>query len=334
MTFQPERASVNQRIQIGPESTTALGTPVAASKLLENYQFVFGIDATVDFYTPTGRKYPAVQEENMEWSSGTMSGTLDYNSVIYPLSSAMGAISPVAHGSSSTAKDWIFVPPLTGSIVPQTFTFQQGDSTRAHQISYGLFTQFGYKGDRTKFETSGKIIGQLLSDGITMTTSPTAVTLAPAVAKQVNVYLDTTYGALGTTQLLRALSVDYTMDGIYDAFWALNRSTPSWTTHVDMAPKCTIKLKEEANAEGMGQLPYLQSGATLYMQVDAQGVTIDSGNNIKNEIKHQMAVKVGKPSTFSDDKGIFAIEWEMTIVEDSGWGNSQIMTVTNLLSSL
>src|SRR5713101_5981420 len=150
MTFVPERASVNQRVLCGAESVSALGTPVAANKLLENYQFIFSIDADVVFYTPTGRKYPSTQEENMEWTSGTMTGTLDYNSVIYPLASAMGAVSPVAHGISSTAKDWIFVPPLTGSIVPQTYTFQQGDSTRAHQISYGLFTQFGYKGDRSK----------------------------------------------------------------------------------------------------------------------------------------------------------------------------------------
>lgn len=334
MVFVSERAAVNQRIQVGAESTSALGTSVAASKLLENYSFVFGIEATVDFYTPTGRKYPAVQEENQEWTAGTMSGTLDYNSVIYPLASAMGSVAPVAHGSSSTAKDWIFVPPLTGSIVPQTYTFQQGDSTHAHQLSYGLFTQFGYKGDRTKFETSGKLIGQLLSDGITMTTSPTVVNLAPVVAKQVNIFLDTTYSALGTTQLTRALSIDYTMDGIYDAFWAINRSTPSWTTHVDMAPKTTCKLKLEANTQGMSLLNTLQVGSTVYLQVDAQGLTIDSANSVVNEFKHQFAVKVGKPSTFSDDKGIFAIEWELTIVEDSTWGNSQIFTVTNLLTSL
>src|SRR6266568_4335016 len=182
MTFQPERSSVNQRIQIGPESTSSLGTPVAANKILQNYTFQFGVDADVAFYTATGRKYPSVQEENKEWTDGSMTGTLDYNSVIYPLASAMGSVSPVAHGSSSTAKDWIFVPPLTGSVVPQTYSFEQGDSVRAHKLAYGLFTQWGYKGDRSKFETSGKIIGQLLSDGITMTSSPTSVALAPVVA--------------------------------------------------------------------------------------------------------------------------------------------------------
>lgn len=334
MAWTAERTSVNQRVQIGSESTSALGTAVAANKLLENYQFVFGVSPDVLFYTPTGRKYPSVQEENKEWTDGTMTGTLDYNSVIYPLSSAMGAVAPVAHGVSSTAKDWIFTPPLTGSIVPQTYTIQQGSSTRAHQLAYGLFTQFGYKGDRSKFETSGKIIGQMLSDGITMTTSPTVVALAPVVAKQVNVFLDPTYGALGTTQLTRVLSIDYTMDSIYEPLWVLNRSTPSWTAHVDMAPKCTCKLKVEADANGMALLGYLQSGVTYFMQVDAQGATIDVGNSIVNEFKHQMAVKVGKPSTFSDDQGVFAIEWELTIVEDSGWNNSQIFTVTNLIAAL
>lgn len=334
MTWQQERAAINQRVQCGAESTSALGTAVAANKLLQNYQMNFGIEADVMFYTPTGRKYPTVQEENKEWTIGTMTGTLDYNSVIYPLASAMGSVAPIAHGISSTAKDWIFTPPLTGSIVPQTYTFQQGDTVRAHQLSYGLFTQFGYKGDRGKFETSGKLIGQLLTDGITMTASPTAVALAPVVAKQINVFLDSSSTNFGTTQLTRVLSIDYTMDSIYGPFWSLNRSNTSWTAHVDLLPKCTCKLKLEADSNGMAILGNLQSGSTVFVQVDAQGIPIDVGNSINNEFKHQFAAKVGKPSTFSDDQGIFAIEWELTIHESSSWGNSQMFTVTNLLTSL
>src|SRR5579875_1885105 len=138
MAWQAELTTVNQRMQIGAEATTALGTPVAASKLLQCFTWTVGVDMDLKDYTPTGHKYPTIREENTEWTAGDINGALDFNGVIYPLSGAMGAVSPVAHGASTTAKDWIFTPPIYGSVVPQTYTLQQGDSVRARQLAYGL----------------------------------------------------------------------------------------------------------------------------------------------------------------------------------------------------
>lgn len=334
MTFVPERTSVNQRVQIGPESTTALGTPVAATKLLECFDWTLGIAADVIFYRATGHKYDTVQEENTEWVDGTLAGTLDYNGVVYPLASICGSVAPVNHTSSTTAKDWILTPPTTGSIVPQTYTLEQGDAVRAHRASYVIFTDFGYKGTRKDFSISGKFIAQPLSDGITMTASPTPVALAPVVSKQFNVYLDPTSSGLGTTQLLRVLSVDYQMTGTYGPLWVLNRSNIGYTAHVDMAPKAIFKLKVEADAAGMALLGYLQTGATYYLRVQALGNVIDVTNSVNNTFQHDMAVKVNKPTTFADDQGVFAIEWDLQVVEDPTWGKSQLFTVTNLLTAL
>jgi len=334
MTWTAERTTVNQRVQVGAESTSALGTPVAASKLLECFDWVFGIAPDITLYTPTGHKYPTEQEENMEWTDGTVSGWMDYNGLIYIFGGAMGSVAPANHGISSTAKDWIFAPPIYGSIVPQTLTVQQGDTVRAHQLAYGLFTQFGYKMDRKTSTVSAKMLGQQLTDGASLTASPTAIALAPIIGKQANVYLDSTQVGLGTTQLNRFLSVDYTFDGIYGPLWVMNRATAGFTAHVDLKPKCTIKLKVEADAQGMGLLSEMQAGSTYYLRVDAQGAEIDVPNTIYNEFQHDMAIKIGKPSTFGDDQGIFAIEWECTIVEDSTWGHSQLLTLTNLLTAL
>ena len=166
-----DRFTVNQKVQVGAESTSALGTPVAASKLLECFDWTLGISADVVYFTPTGRKYASASAENMEWMDGSLSGWLDYNGLIYVLGGAYGAVSAVAHGSSATAKDWVYSPPVTGSLTPQTLTIQQGDSVRAHQTSYGLFTSFGYKINRKDATCDAKFIGQPISDGITMSPS-------------------------------------------------------------------------------------------------------------------------------------------------------------------
>ncbi len=107
MTWTQERSYINSRVLIGAEATGALGTVVPSNKILQCFDFVFGIDADVASYRATGRKYTSTVIENTEWTSGTMSGPIDYNGIIYPLASAMGKVTAVAHGSSATAKDWI-----------------------------------------------------------------------------------------------------------------------------------------------------------------------------------------------------------------------------------
>jgi hypothetical protein len=199
-----------------------------------------------------------------------------------------------------------------------------------------LFNEFAYKGTRKDFTCSGKWIGQPISDGATLTSSPSAVALAPVPSKHFNVYLDSTSGGIGTTRLTRALSVDFSMTNIYGPLWAFDRSNIGWDVHIDLPPKAIFKLKVEADATGMSLLTNLQAGSTVYVRVQAQGLVIDQAHSVNNVFQHDMACKVGKPSTFADDQGVFAIEWEMTVVEDSAWnsGQSQSLTVTNLLSTL
>lgn len=341
MTWSPESQSVNQRIQLGVESTSALGTSVAASKLLDCFSWVLGIDAGVSMFGASGHKYDLAQEEDWEQSTIDVSGNMDFNGVIYLLASTMGSVNAVTHGSSSTAKDWVFTPPTTGSIVPQTYTLQQGDSTRARSLSYGLLNDFGYKGTRkTPFAVTAKGFGQQITDGITLTSSPSSVALAPVVGKFFNVYLDTTSGGLGTTLLTRCFSVDYSFSNVYAPFYPINRANSSFTGHVDMKPKPILKLILETDAAGLAtmQSTYLQGGNTAYIRIQAQGnqIASDGPGSVKATFQHDMACKVGKPSPFKDEQGIYAVEWEFTVIEDPAWssGTAQIVTVTNLIASL
>jgi len=333
-----EVTSVNQRTRLGAEATP--GTSVGATKLLDCFDWAFGIDAAVTPYRPSGVKYDVTQEEDTEQTSITVNGNLDYNGVIYLLASTMGMVTPTAANSSATAKQWLFDPPISGSVQPQTYSIEQGDSVRARKFGYGLLTDFGYKGTRkTPFTVSGKGFGQQLSDAITLTASPTEVALATAVENQFNVYLDATSAALGTTLINRNFSLDYSFAGVYGAFYALSRATASFSGHADLGPKTGIKMLLAANAEGMGPLAYLRAGTTYFLRVEAQGAQIasDGGGGsdpIYNGFVHDMAIKFGKPSEFKDEQGIFALEWDCNVVYDSAWGHAQTVTVTNLISAL
>src|SRR6266702_190526 len=129
----PNRASINIKSQVGVASTS--GTADAASTVLHAFDFKSGIKPAITMIGASGRKYDSSQEENKEWMAGTLSGSMDFNHLPYLLSSAWGIISPAAHGASATAKDWIGTPPVTGSVAPTTYTFEQGDSVRAHKFT-------------------------------------------------------------------------------------------------------------------------------------------------------------------------------------------------------
>jgi hypothetical protein len=331
-----EVATINQKVQVGVETTS--GTSVAASKQVNCFTWAMGVEADTKFYMGTGRKYASTAVENKEWASGTLDGPLDFNALIYPLNGAMGGISAATHGTSATAKDWIFTPPLTGNAAPKTFTIEQGDAVRAHKFSYGLFTSFNYKGTRDEFTCNADLIGQLVTDGITMTASPTAVALSPMASKLFSVWIDPTSGALGTTQFTRIISVDYSFANIYTPAWFINRSVTSWATHIDTAPTCTLKIMMEADAAGMGLLTSLQAGTTQYVRIQAVGAQIaaDGPGSVLATFTHDMAVKFQKPTRWQDQNGIFAIEWDAQIVEDTAWGSgtAQTFTLTNLLTAL
>jgi hypothetical protein len=426
------RATINQTLQFGVESTA--GTNVAANKLINCYAIVLGAMAPVTEFSATGRKYPTVVIENAEWVEGTVTGSFDYNGIVYILASVCGAPVIAAHGASATAKDFTFTPPLTGSVAPQTYTIEQGENNASgnaiynHKVNYGIFTEFGYSGDRqTGFTISGKLMAQALQRAITMTSTPTSVVLQPSAGKHFNFYLDATSAALGTTQVLSPLKTTYLFNNLYGMFFPMNRANIGWQSHVDLNPGCTIQLLLQADAYGMTQLSYLQAGTTQFMRVQGQGAIIDNlqvvtiaggatggtftlsykgqttanitysaaltsatvntafqllstvGSNgvvtgsaggpytftfsgplvgdmspvgITNvaltggtptvasvatayaQFQHDMAVKVNKPNPFQDDNGVYAIQYDFTIVEDATWANAQKFVCTTLLTAL
>jgi hypothetical protein len=320
-------------VQLGAETTP--GTAVPATKLLENLTVAMTPNPDVKTYRGTGRRWASSSALNREWTDVKLSGDLDYQDFIYLASGAWGAPTPATHTGGTLSKDWIWTPPVSGSITPKTYTVEQGDATRAHRVAYGVIQGFGYKGSRKDgFTVTGDMLAQAFVDAVTMTATPTAVALAPCPGANVNIYIDPTSAALGTTQFLRAFTFEYEYSSGFDGFWPLNRANVSYAGHVDTTPKNTCKFLLEADAAGMGVYTHLRAGDTVYVRFDAVGPIIELA--ITYAIQHDMAIKLLSVSEFKDEGGIFAIEYTGEIIEDAAWasGQSQKLTVTNKLTAL
>lgn len=329
-----ERASVFQVTQIGVESTS--GSPVAATKILAAMSVEGGIKSEVKPFRPQGNKFNTVAALGKEWFEASLSGQPTYSEIIYPLSSVLVATSGSQLGGT-TAYKWTFAPDSTGSDTHKTFTVEQGDldgAARAHRFAYGLVTAFGIEFTRDELSLSGDMIGRALVDGITMSGSAAQVELVPILPTQVSVYLADAQASLdGASALDRVLSCSWEIADRYSPVWTLNSSgSANWAAEVETAPKMTAKLKLEADAAGLGPLTQLRSGATKFMRIKAVGDTIAAPYAYTFQL--DMAGKVTEASEFSDEDGVFALEWTLEGAHDATWGKAVQVDVTNKLSAL
>ncbi|NPV85985.1 MAG: hypothetical protein HPY45_08265 [Anaerolineae bacterium] len=323
-----ERASVFQGVQIGVETSGS----VAADKKLNSLSIEPGIKAEVEMFRPMGSKYPTLSALGKEWVEAKLSGQPTYSEIIYPLSSLVNATSGSVVAVSGSPVIWDFSSANASADTTKTFSIEQGDSTRAHRIVGAQVNSLKLSFSRSKIELDGSLFGKTLTDGITMTSSPTSIEQVPVLPTQVSYYIDDTYAALGTTKLDRVLEVVWELSDRFNPLWVLDASESSYVATVETAPKLSCNVLVEANAAGMGLLTPLRAGDTKFMRIKAQGALI--GSTYYYLLQIDMAVKVANVSEFKDTDGVFAVEYEMQGVYDASWGKAFTIRVVNKQQTL
>jgi hypothetical protein len=326
-----ERASVFQGVQIGVEVTPGTGVP--ANKRLSSLSIEPSVKFEGTTFTPMGNKFSAVQAPNREWTEAKLSGSPTYDEIVYAL---CGAVQKVAAGTpvgGTLSKEWIFSMNNSSADVLQTYTIEQGDATRAHKMTYGVLKELGFVFGRNGLTLSGSMFGRLLQDGITITASPTSLPLIPVLPTQVTVKNASTYAGLAAAPALnRVLNAEWRIADRVAPIWVLNAANSSWVAPVETKPKVTAKLKMEADSEGMGFLSQLRSGDTTFIEIECLGNIIE--DTIPYTFVIDMACKTTNISEFSDQDGVYAVEWDFEATLDPTWNKAFEIIVINKTSAL
>lgn len=325
----PERASVSQVVQIGVETTS--GTAVAANKKLNATLIEPAIQSNVKMFRPLGGKYATVGAQGKEWSQAKVSGQLVYTDVVYHLSSIFNYAAPVQQGAT-TAYQWTFTPGQATEDTAKSYTVEMGSSVRAHKMAYGIFDSWGYSFNRDEVSVKGSMLGQKISDGITLTATPTEIALQPVLPTEISVYLDATAGGVGTTKLLRVFSGDYEIGSKVGPVWPVDAAQGSFAAHVETEPKAQLKLLLAADSVGMGLLTNMRAGDKRFIQIKAVGPIIASTYTWL--FQHSICGILSGVSEFKDQDGVYAIEWTFDQVYDAGWAKATQLVVNNTLTAL
>jgi hypothetical protein len=329
-----DRASVFEGLQLGVETTPGTAPGTGANKLLPSVVLSQTIQADATMYKTNGGKYNVTSALAQESWEASVSGPATYQELSYLISSAIqGGITPTTTGT--TGKQWVFQPNQSAPDNQTTFEIQTGSSVRAQQIDFVIMPDIAFEFTRKEVKLSGKMIGQKLQDGISLTATPTAIALIPIVPNQVSIFLDLTAGAIGTTRLTRCLSAKWSSTGKVGELWTIDASQASFANDVELMPKTTMDLTLEADVNGMALLTDIRNGTTVYVRINCLGPAIPGGtaNNTLNIDGGYVVQKVG---SFSDNEGVYAIGFTLEALNDTsagGFGTVKF-TLINALASL
>ncbi|MEJ5222850.1 MAG: hypothetical protein WHV44_00220 [Anaerolineales bacterium] len=306
-----EKASIFQTVQIGVEITP--GTAVPANKKLLATSIVPSVKTEGDTFRAMGNKYPSFAVLNKEWSEASIEGKLTYNEILYVLSSLLSQPTPAQQGAT-TAYKWTFTSNTSAEDAGKTLTVEQGDANTAWRAAGVKVSGLEFTFNRNEVTLSGSAIGQPLEIGITLTASPTSMTPKPVLPAHVKLYMADTQSGLDSAQAVtRGFSATWSLTDKNALAWPLGQSP----VLIESEPKLEAKLSLATDSVGLGLITQMRSAATKWFRIKAEGAIIAS--TYKYTFQIDFPANITEAGEFSDEDGIYLVEWTLAGIHDSTW---------------
>lgn len=318
------RATIAQRTQLVLETTYGVLPASPAWQRLPTLAIKPKPNLEAVAYREQGRKFASVVVPNREWSSATFDGALTFSELPFIYASLFSPPSPnpPAAGASGE-RSWTMKPSNDTPDTPATYTMQHGD-TSANGIQVGglVVTDATMEITRQACKLSGTMIGlpwttaqTLAVNGSPVGATVTDVENIPVQPGYLSVYLDPTFGAIGTTKLTRFLSLHFAVTGRWHPEWVLDNALGSYLQLVEGTPSATITVKMEADAAAMALFAQYRAGTIAYLQMRT-GANAPAIGSTYYALTLAVPVEVKNATEYSDEGGVYAIGFEFEPIAD------------------
>lgn len=331
----PELATVSQTVQVGKETTP--GTGVAAGKLLQYLSIMLNPTVETVEFRPAGSKANSTVLPAKDFTPFDISSDVgSYSEIVYLLSSLFKDVTPSTVDTSG--KSWLYEPNARAAETKARYTIEQGDSTRAGKATYGMVTglELTFTREGAGMSLTGAGVAQQYQDNIALTGSPTTIEEAPVLPTHINVYVNDTFGAIGTTKLTRDFTAVWSCQDVQAPVWPLNSNNASFAADVDLPHLVTARLTAEADTAGMAFLTTVRAGSTKYIRIEAKSTVLAGAATEFYKIWIDGAYKVQEVGGFTDVEGVKCVEWGLSGVTDSTFSATAFsrITVVNKVAAL
>jgi hypothetical protein len=292
---------------------TAL-TAAAMGKAIEDNQFMPGDEVQTLTIDATGGTFTLT-------FGGAETGNIDWNATEAEVLTALEALSTVPVGAlrveQSSAVDAALVCTIEfGGSLGETNQTLTADGTNLT----------GGAGTATPVET-------------TAGAAITSVGLTPILPTQIIVYafdaaetnISTTANNTAANQFTDLMELELIISGRNVPYWTLDSSLSSFAGQVETEPTFQMRIKQQANAEGMGLLTQMRASSTKFIRVRCVGAALGTD---AYEFTMDFAGQVSDVSDFSDEEGLFAITWTLDAVPELTNGGAIEVAVVNNVTAL
>jgi hypothetical protein len=315
---------VNTVSQIGLE-TTARGTAAGANRLLSAVTWRMRPNIASQMFKPQGSKFNSLAALGREFVDTELEGYSCYRALPYLFNSLFTIVAPTGSG---TAKTRVWAPAIHAIDNPQSYTLEENNDAYNIRSVYNMVNGLEIPFSRDAVTLRGTGFGRAIEPGTTATTPFTEITPQPILGRELNVYIDTTLGGIGTTKLTRDLSGTFRFNDKYQQLWVVDRAQPSFVTHTERreGPTAEISLVMARKSDAGAFFTNIRNGTTMYVRIDALGPAIAGGGNFVMQIDAAMKFARVTPG---EDQDVKTFEWIGTLVADPAWGTAgQAVQVT------
>jgi hypothetical protein len=193
--------------------------------------------------------------------------------------------------------------------------------------------------------TATNLTGGTETAVVTETTKGAAITsigLVPILPTQVCIYafdaaqddINDDTNETTTYQLTGVMEAEWTVGDRFGPRYTLDCTEDSFSSMVETEPTMQLRIKMEADAEGMDLLTTLRDGSTKFFRIRCHGDAIDDDTDQIYELTIDFAGKMTEAGELSDQDGVFAAEWTFDGVPELANGGPVEISVVNNVTAL
>lgn len=163
-------------------------------------------------------------------------------------------------------------------------------------------------------------------------TGAASVENVPMIASTVDVFIDPTFGGIGTTRVPGAFTADVGLTNRWGPEWILDSTKPSWASPVETVPAATLKLSMESNPTSDAFVALINAATTKYMRIQATGPIISGGTTYLFQL--DIPFTGTDMGGFKDVAGVWTADWVFEPMSDQNANFFMRALLTNTVSAL
>jgi hypothetical protein len=255
--------------QFGVEGTP--GTVVAANRIVQAMTVMTKLRRTTGVSRSRSHRYEDNHQGKRVWAEGSYEGVLCYNGITYVLSSLFADPIATQFGASSAYRREYYASNAS-DVTRKTYSLQVGNAEGVDRYPYGQLASLQCNLSQDEAQVSGDIFAQQPAFNQAQTATPTKIPARPVLRRHVDVFLDATLAAIGSTQVADAFQETLSIGPKWKPVWEHNNGGSK--TFRRAAPQPTVitfGFLVPHNAQSRAYCDSLLDGQMRYLRIVCTG---------------------------------------------------------------